>query len=113
MILLDDDVAGAEKAEAFAEGKMHVKRDGSFGSIGFGVDFFEIIGTERIVPNGRGGIAGVTRAGTVVARKKVFGDAEFFARLVERWSREGHKVALTATFRRTLARAGALAGRFQ
>jgi hypothetical protein len=38
-IFLDDDVAGAEEAEAFAEGDVHVEGDWGLGGVGFFVDF--------------------------------------------------------------------------
>jgi hypothetical protein len=65
---LDDDIASAEEAQAFAKRNVHVERDGGFSALGFFVDFFEVGGAEGIVPDRRGGIAGVARAGTVVAR---------------------------------------------
>ena len=93
-VFLDDDVAGAEEAEAFAERNVHVEGDGGFGGVGLGVDFFEVGGAEGVVPDGGGGIAGVAGAGAVVAGEEGFAYAEFFAhgfesgiRRVMRWFR--------------------------
>jgi len=92
MILLDDDVAGAEKAEAFAEWDMHVKRYGRFCEIGFGMNFFQVGGAEGVIPDGGGGIAGVAGAGTIVTGEKFFADAKFFAGLSQVGIRQGHDV---------------------
>lgn len=67
LVFLDDYVAGAEEAETFAEGDVHVEREGGFGGVRLLVDFFEVGGAEGVVPDGGGGVAGVARAGTVVA----------------------------------------------
>ena len=75
-IFLDDYVAGAEEAEAFAKGDVHVEGDGALRCVGFGVDLLEIVGAERIVPDGSGGIARVTRARAIVFCEEVFADAE-------------------------------------
>ncbi len=65
---------------------MHVQGERSGAGWACGVNFFEIVGAERVVPNGRGGIAGVTRAGPIVAAEKLFIDVEFFAHAVQTWS---------------------------
>lgn len=90
LIFLDDDVAGAEKAEAFAKGKVHVERDGRFCSLGFCVNFFEVVRAEGIVPDGSGRIAGVARARTIVTSEKVFADAKLFAHVLQSWICESH-----------------------
>src|SRR6185437_5980822 len=74
LIFLNRDVAGAKKAEAFAEGKMHVKRKRRASQIGGGVALFEIVGTEIVFPNRRRGIAGVARSRAIVLSEKFFGD---------------------------------------
>ena len=51
------------------------------------VNVFKIGGAEIILPHGRGGVAGVTRTGAVVARQKFIGDAEALA--VKRQSKIG------------------------
>jgi hypothetical protein len=79
LVFLDDDIAGAEQAEALAKRDMHVQRDGGFGTLRFFVNFFEVRGAKGIIPDRRGRVAGVTRTGTVVAREKFFADAKFFA----------------------------------
>jgi hypothetical protein len=80
-VFLDDYVASAKEAEAFAEGNVHVKRDGGFGGVGFGVNFFEIVRAEGVVPDRGGGITCVARARTVVAGEEGFAYAKLFARL--------------------------------
>ena len=76
VIFCDDHVAGAEQAKAFAEGQVHVERDGRARGFGLGVDVFEVVGAEGVLPDGRGGIAGVARARAIVAGEEFFGDAE-------------------------------------
>src|SRR5579859_613533 len=64
------------------------------------MDFFEVGGAKGIVPDRRGGIAGVARAGTVVAREKLFADAKLFAHALQAWIRDRHdKSPLTRTRR--------------
>src|SRR5258708_1189191 len=82
-VFLNDDIAGAEKAKAFTEGNVHVKRNGCAGALGFFVHALEISGAESIVPYWRCRIAGVTRAGAIVFRKKVLADVELAAHLVQ------------------------------
>jgi len=90
VVLLNDDVAGAEEAQGFAEGKMHVEGDGRLSAVGFRVNGFEIGGAEGVVPDGRGGIAGVAGAGAVVAGEEVLGDAQLVFNVRQSWIREGH-----------------------
>lgn len=97
LVFLDDDVAGAEEAEALAKGNVHVKRDGRFGAIGLLVDLFEIIWTEGIVPDGRGRVARVARTGAVVASEKLFADAKLIAHVFERWVQESQERVLWVT----------------
>src|ERR1700722_10900183 len=52
-VFLNNYVASAKKTQAFAEGKMHVQRNGCLGPLRFGVDGFEIIRTERVIPDWR------------------------------------------------------------
>ena len=85
LVFLDDDVAGAEKAEALAEWNVHVERDRGFGAVGFFVDFFEVGWAEGVVPDGGCGIAGVAGAGAVVARKEFFADAKLVAHALKTW----------------------------
>ena len=74
LILLNRDVARAKKAEAFAEGKMHVERERRASQIGGGVTLFEIVRAEIVLPDRSRGIAGVARAGAIVFGEKLFGD---------------------------------------
>jgi hypothetical protein len=80
-VFLDDYVAGAEEAEAFAEGDVHVEGDWGFGLVGLGVNFFEVVGVEGVVPDRGGGVAGVAGAGAIVAGEEFFAYAKFFAGL--------------------------------
>src|SRR5216684_2555256 len=93
-VFLNNDVAGAEEAEAFAEGNMHVERNGSFGALGFIVHAFEISGAECIVPDRSRGIAGVTRPGAIVFCKKVLADTELAAHLLQAWMCDCHAESL-------------------
>src|SRR4029453_12457179 len=47
LVFLNDDVARAKQAQTFAEGKMHVERNGSARRVRRGVNRSEIRGTER------------------------------------------------------------------
>ncbi len=58
---------------------MHVERDGRARGFGLGVDAFEIVGAEVLLPHGGGGIAGVARARAIVAGEEFVGDAELLA----------------------------------
>lgn len=115
LVFLDDDVARAEEAQALAKGNVHVERDGRFSALGFFVDFFEVGGAEGIVPDRRGGIAGVARAGTVVAGEKFLADAKLFARALQAWIRDGHdKSPLTnANLPRVWLPGAKIAGQFR
>src|SRR6266852_3652858 len=84
-VLLDDDVARAKKAEAFAERNMHVKRDRRFRAFRFFVHFYKIVRAERFIPNRRGGIARITGAGAIVFGEEFLSDAELLAHLVQAW----------------------------
>src|SRR5580692_9400079 len=84
-VFLDDDIAGTEEAEAFAEGDVHVEGDGGFGAIGFFVNFFQVGGAEGVVPDGGGGVAGVAGAGAVVAGEEFFANAKVFAHGLQGW----------------------------
>src|SRR4029077_6512435 len=89
-IFLDDDVAGAEEAQAFAKRNVHVERDGRFSALGFFVDFFEVGGAEGIVPDRRGGIAGVAGAGAIVACEELFAGVKLLAHALQAWIRDRH-----------------------
>src|SRR5882762_624521 len=69
-VFLNDDVARAKKTEAFAEGNVHVERNGCAGALGFIVHTLEINGAECIVPDRGRGIAGVTRPGAGTIRSE-------------------------------------------
>src|SRR5882762_9324446 len=93
-VFLDDDVARAEEAEAFAEGNVHVEGDGGAGGFGLGVNFFEIGRAEAVVPNGGRGIAGVTRAGAIVLGEKFLANMKLASHLVQTWMCECHAKGL-------------------
>src|SRR5260370_33407984 len=65
-VFLDDDVAGAKKTEALAEGDVHVERDGCTGEFGFRVDLFEIGRAEELIPAGSPARTGIRRPRAVV-----------------------------------------------
>ena len=89
-VLLDHHIAGAKQAEALAERDMHVQGNGCFRVFCLSENFFEVRRAERVVPNGRGRIAGVARAGTIVFRKEFFAEAKLVAHLLEGWIGKGH-----------------------
>src|SRR6516165_8248023 len=66
LILLNRDIAGTKKTEAFAEGKMHVERYGRAASIRASTIGLEIVRAKILSPNRRRWIARVARAGLVV-----------------------------------------------
>ena len=76
VILGDDHVAGAEQAQALAEGQVHVERDGRLGGVGLGEELIEVVRSDVVLPDGRGRVAGVARPGTVVAGEELLGDAK-------------------------------------
>jgi hypothetical protein len=90
LVFLDDDIARAEEAETLAKRDVHVERHGRFGALGFFVNFFQVSGAEGIIPDGRGGVAGVPGTGTVVACEKFFADAKLVAHVFEAWMCERH-----------------------
>src|SRR5882762_9646738 len=89
-VFLNDDVAGAKEAEAFAEGNMHVERNGSFGTLGFFVYALEIGRAEGIVPDRSRRIARIARPRTIVFCEKFFADMKLALHLLEAWMCEGH-----------------------
>src|SRR5258707_4015719 len=86
-VFLNDDVARAKKTEAFAEGNVHVERNGCAGALGFIMHAFEISGTETIVPHRGRGIAGIARAGAIVFGEEFFADMKLAAHLLQTWMR--------------------------
>ena len=90
VILGDDHVAGAEQAQALAEGKMHVERNGSARRIGRRVELFEIVRAEIVLPDRRGGIARVARPRTIVFFEKRFGNFEAFPIQLQMEARIAH-----------------------
>src|SRR6266852_3836396 len=90
-VLLDDDVAGTKEAEAFAERNVHVKRDRRFRAFRFFVHFFQIVRAESVIPNGRGGIARIAGAGTVVFGQEFLSNVELLAHFLQAWMSESHR----------------------
>ena len=80
-VFLDGNITGAEQAEAFAEGKMHVERHRRGSSVGLEIIFFQIIRAEIVLPDRRGGITGVTRPGAIVFFEDRVGDLTDFERI--------------------------------
>ena len=106
LIFLDDDVARAEEAEAFAEGKMHVERNGRGFAVGVFDGGFVFLGAEGVNPDGRGGVAGVARAGTIVAIDELFADGEFLLHLAEGGIHDWHDELPPVALRCVLGTAG-------
>src|SRR5882724_9830240 len=90
-VLLDDDVARAKKAEAFAERDVHVERDRRFRAFRFFVHSYEVVRAESVIPNGRGGIARIAGAGAIVFGEEFLSDAELFAHFLQAWMSESHR----------------------
>src|SRR5258707_6872534 len=84
LVFLNHHVAGAEQAEAFAEGNMHVQRNGRLRVFRLGEDIFQVGRAKAVAPNGRGGVAGVAWTGAIVFCEKFFSDAELIAHLLNR-----------------------------
>src|SRR2546429_346355 len=84
-VLLDNDVACAKEAEAFTEGNVHVQRNGCPSTLGLFMHPFEIGRTESIVPDRRGGIAGIARPRAIVLGEKFIADVELTAHLLQAW----------------------------
>src|ERR1700728_1766776 len=78
LVLLDRDVACAEKAEALAERKMHVKRQRGCEPVCAHVGFLEIGGAKIVLPYRRRGIARVARTGPIVFFEQFFRNSTDF-----------------------------------
>jgi hypothetical protein len=78
VILCDHDVTRAKKAQAVAEGEMHVKGNRRVRRVRGGVILFKIVRPEIILPHRRGGIAGVARSRAIIFFEKLFGNFEAF-----------------------------------
>src|ERR1700722_739994 len=102
-VFLNNYVTRAKQTQAFAEGKMHVQRNGCLRPLRLGVDGFEIIRTERVIPDWRSGVAGVTRSRAIISAEKFFIDLQFLAHALEGWSSERHVMILSANTQRKLA----------
>src|SRR5208282_5881162 len=74
LIFLNGNIAGTKEAEALAEGNVHVERKRRRLIFRASVETFEIVGPEIIFPDGSGGIARITRAGTIIFFKSGVGD---------------------------------------
>jgi hypothetical protein len=62
---------------------MHVERNRRTFAVGVFDGGFEFCGAEGVNSDGRGGIAGVARAGAIVAIDEVFANGEFLLHFVE------------------------------
>src|ERR1700675_1088453 len=99
LIFLNNYVACAKQAQAFAEGKMHVQRNRRLRALRFGVNRFQIAGAKGVIPDRRRWIAGVTRPGAIIAGEKFFTHSQFVAHALEAWSGERHGMILSANRR--------------
>ncbi len=97
LIFLDNYVAGAKEAQAFAKWQVHVERERRLRTLRLGVHFFQVAGAESIVPDGSGGITGVARAGAIVAGEKFFVNAQLVAHAFEARIGQCHNLFLSAT----------------
>ena len=94
LVFLNHYVTSAKQAQALTEGNMHVKRNRCFRAFGLFENVFQIRGAERVVPNGRRGIARVSRSGAIVLCKKLFADAKLVAHLLKCGIGERHRDGL-------------------
>jgi len=70
---------------------VHVERDRRFRAFRFSVHFYEIIRAESVIPNGRGGVAGVAGAGAIVFGEEFLSDAKLFAHFLQAWMSGSHR----------------------
>src|ERR1700730_8618523 len=96
LIFLNNYVARAEQAQAFAEGKMHVERNRSSRNLRFLMHGFEIVGSKGVIPDRCGGITGVARARAIVPREKFFIHAQFLTHPFKGGSHSCHSHNLSA-----------------
>ena len=89
-VLLNDDVARTKEAQAFTEGDMHVERNRCPGTLSLLVHPFEIVRTERVVPDRRRGVARIARPRAIVLGEKFRSDVELTAHLLQAWMCECH-----------------------
>src|SRR5689334_9863332 len=94
LVFLNHYVASAKQAQAFAERDMHVQRNGRLRAFCFTKNFFQITRAKRVVPNGRGRVTRVARAGTIIFRQKFFAHAQLAPHLLERWIGKRHRCGL-------------------
>ena len=94
LVLLDDHIARTEKAQALAEGKMHVQRNRAALFLRRGQRLFVFLWPKGVGPHRRRGIAGVARSRLVVAIHKLFAHGEFIAHLPQAWIHQCHGASL-------------------
>src|ERR1700687_3812048 len=90
LIFLNDHVGGAEQAQTFAEGKMHVQRNGSSRLVGISMHAFEMVRAERIVPHRCGRITGIARARLVVTSYKLLANRQLSSHFRKTWMDNCH-----------------------
>src|SRR6266478_5947918 len=90
LVFLNDDVTRAKQAETFAEGNVHVQRNGGPGAVGLFVHPFEVSGAESVVPDRGGRITGIARPGTIVLCEEFLAYVELATHLLKAWMCECH-----------------------
>src|SRR5260370_3858179 len=90
LVLLNDDVARAKKAEAFTKGNMHVERNRRPGTLGLFVHPFEVRGAKSVVPDRCRGVACIARPRAIVFCEEILADVEFAAHLLQALVCDGH-----------------------
>lgn len=75
---------------------MHVQRDRCLRLLRFFMNSFKIAGTERIIPDRRSRIAGVTGPRPIIAGEEFLANVQFLAHTFEAGSAERHVTVLIA-----------------
>src|SRR6516165_8772460 len=83
LIFANDHIAGAEQAQALAEGKMHIKCHGRALAVGIVDRGFKFPGAKEVGPDRSGRKAGVAWPRTIVAVDEVLGDRKLLVHFVE------------------------------
>ena len=100
LVFLDDYVTRAEQAQAFAEGKMHVQRNGAALFLRRGQRCFVFFWSEGVGPHRCRGVAGVTGSRLVVAVHKLFAHGECIAHFPQVWIHHCHGASLLRNYER-------------
>src|SRR5215831_6241472 len=105
LVLLNRNVARAEKTQAFAKGKMHVEGDGRAALVRLPKAIFQVSRAKIVFPDRRSGIAGVTRPRAIVFLEKRVRDFPDVNRPVRLVIHRSH--VQSARFERACATTGA------